>query len=115
MVYECTTIYSRAWPAARSAPLYFPATRVTGIAVDNLVPARPHARKLQAALAQLEMDAHVRLSTDSSLGDISTSYTPEATTTRSTRRLRGRSDMPVWRVPGWTVAQSPGPERTSCS
>ena len=73
------------WLAAGVRP-YFPATRVTGIAVGNevftgndeqlkasLVPAM---RNLHAALAQLGMDAYVRVSTANSLAVLATSYPP---------------------------------------
>jgi hypothetical protein len=73
------------WLTAGVRP-YFPATRVTGIAVGNevftgddeqlkasLVPAM---RNLHAALAQLGMDAYVRVSTANSLAVLSTSYPP---------------------------------------
>ncbi|XP_062179012.1 glucan endo-1,3-beta-glucosidase 14-like [Phragmites australis] len=73
------------WLTASVRP-YFPATRVTGIAVGNevftgddeqlkasLVPAM---RNLHAALAQLGMDAYVRVSTASSLAVLATSYPP---------------------------------------
>jgi hypothetical protein len=65
---------------------YFPATRVTGIAVGNevftgddaqlkasLVPAM---RNLHAGLVQLGMDGYVRVSTASSLAVLQTSYPP---------------------------------------
>ncbi|CAD6336663.1 unnamed protein product [Miscanthus lutarioriparius] len=73
------------WLSASVRP-YFPATRVTGIAVGNevftgddeqlkasLVPAM---RNLHAALAQLGMDAYVRVSTANSLAVLATSYPP---------------------------------------
>ncbi|CAN6221190.1 unnamed protein product [Urochloa humidicola] len=73
------------WLTAGVRP-YFPATRVTGIAVGNevftgddaqlkasLVPAM---RNLHAALAQLGMDAYVRVSTANSLAVLATSYPP---------------------------------------
>ncbi|XP_066372590.1 glucan endo-1,3-beta-glucosidase 14-like [Miscanthus floridulus] len=73
------------WLSASVRP-YFPATRVTGIAVGNevftgddeqlkasLVPAM---RNLHAALAQLGMDAYVRVSTAHSLAVLATSYPP---------------------------------------
>ncbi|OEL30909.1 Glucan endo-1,3-beta-glucosidase 14 [Dichanthelium oligosanthes] len=73
------------WVTAGVRP-YFPATRVTGIAVGNevftgddeqlkasLVPAM---RNLHAALAQLGMDAYVRVSTANSLAVLATSYPP---------------------------------------
>ena len=73
------------WVAANIRP-YFPATRVTGIAVGNevftdddealkasLVPAM---RNLHAALAQLGMDGYVHVSTASSLGVLANSYPP---------------------------------------
>lgn len=73
------------WVSASLRP-YFPATRVTGIAVGNevftgddeqlkasLVPAM---RNLHAALAQLGMDAYVRVSTANSLAVLATSYPP---------------------------------------
>jgi hypothetical protein len=44
------------------------------------------------ALAQLGTDAYVRVSTANSLAVLDTSYPPEARTTRSTRRPRGRLD-----------------------
>ncbi|EER88444.1 hypothetical protein BDA96_10G203600 [Sorghum bicolor] len=73
------------WLSASVRP-YFPAARVTGIAVGNevftgddeqlkasLVPAM---RNLHAALAQLGMDAYVRVSTANSLAVLATSYPP---------------------------------------
>nr|TKW21704.1 hypothetical protein SEVIR_4G138100v2 [Setaria viridis] len=73
------------WVTAGVRP-YFPATRVTGIAVGNevftgddeqlkasLVPAM---RNLHAALAQLGMDTYVRVSTANSLAVLATSYPP---------------------------------------
>ncbi|VAI77227.1 unnamed protein product [Triticum turgidum subsp. durum] len=73
------------WATANIKP-YFPATRVTGIAVGNevftdddqalkasLVPAM---RNLHAALAQLGMDGYVHVSTASSLGVLANSYPP---------------------------------------
>ncbi|CAD6339314.1 unnamed protein product [Miscanthus lutarioriparius] len=73
------------WVSASVRP-YFLATRVTGIAVGNevftgddeqlktsLVPAM---RNLHAALAQLGMDAYVRVSTANSLAVLAISYPP---------------------------------------
>ncbi|KAG8075606.1 hypothetical protein GUJ93_ZPchr0006g41102 [Zizania palustris] len=73
------------WVTASLRP-YFPATRVTGIAVGNevltdvdealkasLVPAM---RNLHAALAQLGMDGYVHVSTANSLAVLATSYPP---------------------------------------
>ncbi|TVU08707.1 hypothetical protein EJB05_42119 [Eragrostis curvula] len=73
------------WVTASVRP-YFPATRVTGIAVGNevftgddaqlkasLVPAM---RNLHAALAQLGMDPYVRVSTANSLAVLASSYPP---------------------------------------
>uniref|UniRef100_A0A0A9CX37 glucan endo-1,3-beta-D-glucosidase n=1 Tax=Arundo donax TaxID=35708 RepID=A0A0A9CX37_ARUDO len=73
------------WVTASLRP-YFPATRVTGIAVGNevftgddeqlkasLVPAM---RNLHAALAQLGMDGYVHVSTANSLGVLANSYPP---------------------------------------
>ncbi|XP_037463534.1 glucan endo-1,3-beta-glucosidase 11-like isoform X2 [Triticum dicoccoides] len=73
------------WATANIKP-YFPATRVTGIAVGNevftdddealkasLVPAM---RNLHAALAQLGMDGYLHVSTASSLGVLANSYPP---------------------------------------
>ncbi|XP_066377438.1 glucan endo-1,3-beta-glucosidase 14-like [Miscanthus floridulus] len=73
------------WLSASVRP-YFLETRVTGIAVGNevftgddeqlktsLVPAM---RNLHAALAQLGMDAYVRVSTANSLAVLATSYPP---------------------------------------
>ncbi|EEE65821.1 hypothetical protein OsJ_21560 [Oryza sativa Japonica Group] len=73
------------WVSSSVRP-YFPATRVTGIAVGNevltdddealkaaLVPAM---RNLHAALAQLGMDGYVHVSTASSLAVLATSYPP---------------------------------------
>ncbi|XP_062227629.1 glucan endo-1,3-beta-glucosidase 14-like [Phragmites australis] len=73
------------WITASVRP-YFPATRVTGIAVGNevftgddeqlkasLVPAM---RNLHAALAQLGMDGYVHVSTANSLAVLATSYPP---------------------------------------
>ncbi|KAF0932010.1 hypothetical protein E2562_007820 [Oryza meyeriana var. granulata] len=73
------------WVTASVRP-YFPATRVTGIAVGNelftdddealkasLVPAM---RNLHAALAQLGMDGYVHVSTANSLAVLATSYPP---------------------------------------
>lgn len=73
------------WLTASVRP-YFPATRVTGIAVGNevftgddaqlkasLVPAM---RNLRAGLAQMGMDGYVHVSTANSLAVLQTSYPP---------------------------------------
>ncbi|KAL6602790.1 hypothetical protein ACP70R_043151 [Stipagrostis hirtigluma subsp. patula] len=93
---------------------YFPATRVTGIAVGNevftgdderlkasLVPAM---RNLHAALAQLGMDAYVRVSTANSLAVLATSYPPSqgaftqeaAPYMAQLLRFLAETDAPFW-------------------